>query len=136
MANDTYIAAMLAEIGWYQWQSKTPARYPVFEWNEVLAEQNAPDAVLLSTEPYRFTLQDARELKKNCKTRSFNGWRNAVLVRQPRNLWTGVFKQACRGTLKSQTKSYQEPVQNFLKSFQPRRKEAKKWNVYGNAYVF
>ncbi|QYF94169.1 helical backbone metal receptor [Massilia sp. PAMC28688] len=48
---DTYIARMLAEIGW-----TTPvlgsARYPAFTWSESLVA--GLDCVLLSTEPYRF----------------------------------------------------------------------------------
>lgn len=49
---DTYIAAMLAELGW-----SVPAlgdvRYPRFEWSDALLAQ--VDLVLLSSEPYRFT---------------------------------------------------------------------------------
>jgi len=52
ISDDTYIARMLAEIGW-----RTPqvgaARYPSFDWNEALVAQI--DGVLLSSEPYRFT---------------------------------------------------------------------------------
>lgn len=58
---DTYIARMLAEIGW-----STPllgeARYPAFQWNEQLLAQI--DGVLLSTEPYRFTEEHADALEK------------------------------------------------------------------------
>ncbi|SHH18453.1 helical backbone metal receptor [Massilia sp. CF038] len=58
---DTYIARMLAEIGW-----RTPAlgeaRYPVFQWNAALVE--GIDAVLLSTEPYRFTQSHADALER------------------------------------------------------------------------
>jgi ABC-type Fe3+-hydroxamate transport system substrate-binding protein len=61
VSKDTYIAAMLAELGW-----KLPelgeARYPRFEWSERLAGQL--DAVLLSTEPYRFTEAHADALEK------------------------------------------------------------------------
>lgn len=52
VSRDTYIAAMLAELGW-----TVPAlgdvRYPRFEWNDALLAQ--VDLVLLSSEPYRFT---------------------------------------------------------------------------------
>ncbi|WEF30650.1 helical backbone metal receptor [Pseudoduganella chitinolytica] len=52
VSQDTYIAAMLAELGW-----TVPAlgdvRYPRFEWNDALLAQ--VDLVLLSSEPYRFT---------------------------------------------------------------------------------
>ena len=49
---DTYIARMLALIGWTVPQLGT-ARYPSFQWNEALLAQ--VDQVLLSSEPYRFT---------------------------------------------------------------------------------
>jgi ABC-type Fe3+-hydroxamate transport system substrate-binding protein len=48
----TYIAAMLAELGWTV-PLLGPKPYPTFEWSAGLVEQL--DAVLLSTEPYRFT---------------------------------------------------------------------------------
>jgi ABC-type Fe3+-hydroxamate transport system substrate-binding protein len=58
---DTYIARMLAEIGW-----RTPQlgdqRYPVFSWTDALLAQI--DCVLLSTEPYRFTEAHADALEK------------------------------------------------------------------------
>jgi ABC-type Fe3+-hydroxamate transport system substrate-binding protein len=58
---DTYIAAMLAELGW-----RVPAlgteRYPRFAWSSALVE--GLDAVLLSTEPYRFTEAHADALEK------------------------------------------------------------------------
>ena len=61
VSKDTYIAAMLAELGW-----KVPdlgeARYPRFEWSGQLVGQL--DAVLLSTEPYRFTEAHADALEK------------------------------------------------------------------------
>ena len=53
VSRDTYIARMLAQIGWRQWQSPTPARYPVFEFEPDLLAQ--VDLILLSSEPYRFT---------------------------------------------------------------------------------
>jgi ABC-type Fe3+-hydroxamate transport system substrate-binding protein len=61
VSGDTYIAAMLAELGW-----RVPplgeVRYPRFEWSERLVGQL--DAVLLSTEPYRFTEAHADALEK------------------------------------------------------------------------
>lgn len=53
VSKDTYIANMLAEIGWHTWQSPKPERYPVFEWSDALLRDI--DRVLLSSEPYRFT---------------------------------------------------------------------------------
>ncbi len=49
---DTYIAAMLALIGWSV-PRLGEARYPRFEWSSELLAQ--VDRVLLSSEPYRFT---------------------------------------------------------------------------------
>jgi ABC-type Fe3+-hydroxamate transport system substrate-binding protein len=53
VSKDTYIANMLAQIGWHVWQAPTPERYPAFDWSPSVVD--AIDAVLLSTEPYRFT---------------------------------------------------------------------------------
>jgi len=68
VAHSTYIAAMLALIGWRQWQveidgdANEVTRYPVFDWSpSVLA---AIDQVLLSSEPYRFTEAHAAALQK------------------------------------------------------------------------
>jgi ABC-type Fe3+-hydroxamate transport system substrate-binding protein len=58
---DTYIAAMLAEIGW-RVPSLGVERYPRFAWSSELVE--GLDAVLLSTEPYRFTEEHADALEK------------------------------------------------------------------------
>ncbi|WP_334190483.1 helical backbone metal receptor [Noviherbaspirillum sp.] len=60
---DTYIAAMLKEIGW-QCESGVPdgRRYPAFEWSDELVR--SVDAVLLSTEPYRFTEAHADALER------------------------------------------------------------------------
>ena len=61
VSGDTYIAAMLAELGW-----KVPSlgteRYPRFDWSAALVD--GLDAVLLSTEPYRFTEAHADALEK------------------------------------------------------------------------
>jgi ABC-type Fe3+-hydroxamate transport system substrate-binding protein len=61
IAPDTYIARMLAEIGW-----RTPVlgdtRYPSFTWNDALLRDI--DCVLLSTEPYRFTDAHADALER------------------------------------------------------------------------
>lgn len=63
VSRDTYIAQMLALIGWKQWQhGDSDARYPVFEWTPALLENI--DEVLLSTEPYRFTQAHADALER------------------------------------------------------------------------
>lgn len=61
VSSGTYIANMLAELGW-QVPDLGPARYPRFEWSAELVERL--DAVLLSTEPYRFTEAHADALEK------------------------------------------------------------------------
>jgi len=61
VSKDTYIAAMLAELGW-RVPELGAARYPRFEWSEALVD--GLDAVLLSTEPYRFTEAHADALEK------------------------------------------------------------------------
>lgn len=54
VSKDTYIANMLAQIGWQVWQApQSDARYPVFDWKPSVVD--AIDMVLLSSEPYRFT---------------------------------------------------------------------------------
>lgn len=60
---NTYIANMLALIGWQSWQSSSSdARYPVFQWSESILQEI--DGVLLSSEPYRFTQQHVDALEK------------------------------------------------------------------------
>jgi ABC-type Fe3+-hydroxamate transport system substrate-binding protein len=59
----TYIAAMLAELGWKVPElASASTRYPRFDWTPQLVDQL--DAVLLSTEPYRFTEAHADALEK------------------------------------------------------------------------
>jgi ABC-type Fe3+-hydroxamate transport system substrate-binding protein len=59
---DTYIARMMAEIGWSVPLLDEQARYPRFAWSEALLARI--DGVLLSTEPYRFTDAHADALEK------------------------------------------------------------------------
>ena len=61
VSKQTYIAAMLAEIGWCV-PDLGDARYPRFEWSDALLRN--VDEVLLSTEPYRFTEQHADALER------------------------------------------------------------------------
>lgn len=61
VSKDTYIAAMLAELGW-RVPALGTARYPRFEWSGALVD--GLDAVLLSSEPYRFTEAHADALEK------------------------------------------------------------------------
>lgn len=62
VSRDTYIARMLALIGWQQWASSSDARYPVFRWEAQLLDEI--DEILLSSEPYRFTEVHADALEK------------------------------------------------------------------------
>lgn len=59
---DTYIARMLGELRWQVPVFDDAARYPRFAWSESLVA--GLDAVLLSTEPYRFTQAHADALEK------------------------------------------------------------------------
>jgi ABC-type Fe3+-hydroxamate transport system substrate-binding protein len=61
VSKDTYIASMLAELGW-RVPDLDAVRYPRFEWSQALVD--GLDAVLLSTEPYRFNEQHADALEK------------------------------------------------------------------------
>ncbi|MEW6021621.1 MAG: helical backbone metal receptor [Pseudomonadota bacterium] len=61
ISSDTYIARMLGELGWNV-PALGEARYPRFSWSSELVDQL--DAVLLSTEPYRFTQTHADALEK------------------------------------------------------------------------
>jgi ABC-type Fe3+-hydroxamate transport system substrate-binding protein len=60
---DTYIARMMAEIGWRCWNAPDPAvRYPRFDWSQQVLDQI--DGILLSSEPYRFTEAHADALRQ------------------------------------------------------------------------
>lgn len=60
---DTYIANMLGLIGWKTWTSPgSQKRYPIFEWDAVMLSQI--DGVLLSSEPYRFTVHHVQQLEQ------------------------------------------------------------------------
>ncbi len=62
VSRDTYIARMLALMGWEQWEAPSPRRYPEFRWSDALV--GAVDEILLSTEPYQFTEAHADALEK------------------------------------------------------------------------
>jgi len=62
VSQDTYIASMLAELGWRVPVLEEGVRYPRFSWSSELVR--GLDAVLLSTEPYRFTETHADALEK------------------------------------------------------------------------
>jgi ABC-type Fe3+-hydroxamate transport system substrate-binding protein len=79
VARDTYIARMLAEVGWQTWPpveggSHGAARYPVVTGDEAwLADV---DELLLSSEPYRFGeahLAEAQALCPNARVRLVDG---------------------------------------------------------------
>ena len=62
VSSDTYIARMLGELGWSVPMLPDTSRYPRFAWSSELVD--GLDAVLLSTEPYRFTEAHADALEK------------------------------------------------------------------------
>jgi ABC-type Fe3+-hydroxamate transport system substrate-binding protein len=67
ISSNTYIANMLALIGWRAWEPVTPAgqtvvRYPQFTWSDPSLREI--DSVLLSSEPYHFTGEHADMLEK------------------------------------------------------------------------
>ncbi|HEU5436879.1 MAG TPA: helical backbone metal receptor [Telluria sp.] len=59
---ETYIARMMAEIGWSVPLLPDASRYPAFTWSDALVA--GIDGVLLSTEPYRFTEAHANALER------------------------------------------------------------------------
>ena len=63
VSRDTYIANMLDLIGWKTWSPPgSDKRYPAFEWSDELV--HGVDAVLLSSEPYRFTEEHVDALER------------------------------------------------------------------------
>jgi ABC-type Fe3+-hydroxamate transport system substrate-binding protein len=67
ISHDTYIANMMAQIGWRAWvpapaAGQALARYPQFDWAD--ASLGQIDGVLLSTEPYRFTERHVEALER------------------------------------------------------------------------
>lgn len=61
VSRETYIANMLAQIGWSV-PDLGPARYPRFDWSPALLA--SVDGVLLSSEPYRFTEEHVDALER------------------------------------------------------------------------
>lgn len=62
ISRDTYIARMLALIGWQHCEIDSDKRYPEFRWDPALMD--AVDEILLSSEPYHFTELHADALEK------------------------------------------------------------------------
>jgi len=63
VSEDTYIADMLAQIGWRVVRTGS-TRYPAFSWSDQLVRD--VDLVLLSSEPYRFTEEHVNALERQC----------------------------------------------------------------------
>lgn len=88
---DTYIAATLAEVGWYtvpavEGGETGAARYPAFDWEAPWLADVA--RVLLSTEPYRFRAEHLPEVESLAR-------RPALLVDGEMVSWYG--SRAARG---------------------------------------
>lgn len=62
VSRDTYIARMLALVGWQQCEIGSDKRYPEFRWDPAVVD--FVDEILLSSEPYRFTETHADALEK------------------------------------------------------------------------
>lgn len=60
VSRDTYISAMLAEVGWQTWPAQAEQRYPEFDWSEIAEVAR----VLLSTEPYHFKSEHLPEVEQ------------------------------------------------------------------------
>ena len=62
VSRDTYIARMLALIGWQQIEMAPGKRYPEFKWDAALLDEL--DEILLSSEPFHFTQAHADALER------------------------------------------------------------------------
>lgn len=62
VSKETYIAQMLALKNWRNVELVSKNRYPSFEWSD--SSLQTLDAILLSTEPYRFTNEHVAQLQK------------------------------------------------------------------------
>ena len=73
VSRNTYIAAMLAVVGWEAIGVEAPERYPVFDWDEIRAKQ--PARVFLSSEPYSFRERHLDEVRQyvNCPVSLIDG---------------------------------------------------------------
>ena len=60
---DTYIARMLALVGWETLPAECEARYPELEINKTLLD--AADLILFSSEPYRFLPEDLESFARD-----------------------------------------------------------------------
>jgi ABC-type Fe3+-hydroxamate transport system substrate-binding protein len=60
VARDTYIATMLAQVGWHTLPPDAAVRYPLVDWQSPW--RDTLDRVLLSTEPYRFRQRNVAEV--------------------------------------------------------------------------
>jgi ABC-type Fe3+-hydroxamate transport system substrate-binding protein len=104
ISRDTYIARMMAEIGWSVPELEDRARYPRFSWSEDLLSRI--DGVVLSTEPYRFTEAHADALEKQIgkpvqlidgEMMSWYGSRSLAGLRYLRTLAAGGMQSEGRG---------------------------------------
>jgi ABC-type Fe3+-hydroxamate transport system substrate-binding protein len=70
VSRDTYIARMLALVGWETLPAESEARYPVLALDRALLD--AADLILFSSEPYRFQAADLDAFARDydCRWRS------------------------------------------------------------------
>ena len=80
---DTYIARMLARVGLHAVGPESERRYPEVDFDRFGAARF--DALLLSSEPYRFGEEHLRELRADPRT----GGRPAVLIDGEMTSWYG-----------------------------------------------
>lgn len=64
VSRETYIAGMLALVGWETLPAVTEARYPLLELDRALLD--AADWVLFSSEPYSFQAADLEAFARDC----------------------------------------------------------------------
>jgi hypothetical protein len=63
ISRETYIARMLALVGWETLPVESEARYPELALDKTLLD--AADLILFSSEPYRFLPQDLETFARN-----------------------------------------------------------------------
>lgn len=63
VSRETYIAAMLAAVGWHTLPAQAAVRYPAFDWSDF--ESAKLSRVFLSSEPFRFRERHVAEVERH-----------------------------------------------------------------------